>query len=83
VSVKTPAKLAEKIVALLAGPGECERMGQGGRRRVEQVFELGDCTREVVETLELRDPLKSMRLYDFVLSRRTYQTVGFEEPYEA
>ncbi len=52
VPVKTPAKLAEKIVALLADAGERERMGQAGRRRVEQVFELGNCTREVVETLE-------------------------------
>jgi hypothetical protein len=29
-----------------------ERMGQAGRQRVERVFELQDCTREVVDTLE-------------------------------
>jgi glycosyltransferase involved in cell wall biosynthesis len=53
VPVQDPARLAEKIVALVEDPALRHRMGCAGRRRVEEVFEIGDCTREVVETLEL------------------------------
>lgn len=52
VPVKQPALLAEKIQTLLDDSGMRERMGRAGRQRVEDVFEIGECTREVVETLE-------------------------------
>lgn len=52
VPVKQPEALAEKMTALIEDPALRERMGQAGRERVEHVFELQDCTREVVETLE-------------------------------
>jgi glycosyltransferase involved in cell wall biosynthesis len=52
VPVHDPAALAEKILVLAQDPGLRRRLGGAGRRRVEEVFELGDCTREVVETLE-------------------------------
>jgi glycosyltransferase involved in cell wall biosynthesis len=52
VPVPDPAALAEKILVLAQDPGLRRRLGGAGRRRVEEVFELGDCTREVVETLE-------------------------------
>jgi len=52
VPVKQPAVLAERMVGLLNDPALRERMGKAGRERVEQVFELADCTREVVDTLE-------------------------------
>jgi len=52
VPVKQPAILAEKMLALLDDPALRDSLGQAGRRRVEQVFELSDCTREVVATLE-------------------------------
>lgn len=52
VPVKQPAVLAEKMLALIADPALRERMGRAGRQRVERVFELADCTREVVNTLE-------------------------------
>jgi glycosyltransferase involved in cell wall biosynthesis len=53
VPVQDPARLAEKVIALVEDPALRHRMGCAGRRRVEEVFEIGDCTREVVETLEL------------------------------
>ena len=52
VPVKQPGVLAEKIQALLADAPMRQEMGRAGRRRVEEVFELGDCTREVADTLE-------------------------------
>ena len=52
VPVKEPARLAESMRALVSDAGARRRMGCAGRQRVEQVFELADCTREVVETLE-------------------------------
>jgi glycosyltransferase involved in cell wall biosynthesis len=52
VPVKQPEALAEKMAALIDDPALRLAMGQAGRRRVEEVFELEDCTREVVDTLE-------------------------------
>jgi glycosyltransferase involved in cell wall biosynthesis len=52
VPVRDPAVLAEKILALVGDPCLRQRMGCAGRRRVEEMFEIVDCTREVVETLE-------------------------------
>jgi glycosyltransferase involved in cell wall biosynthesis len=52
VDVRHPASLAEKMEVLIRDPALRERMGQAGRQRVERVFELHDCTREVVDTLE-------------------------------
>jgi glycosyltransferase involved in cell wall biosynthesis len=50
--VKQPEVLAEKMNALIDDPALRSSMGEAGRRHVEEVFELQDCTREVVETLE-------------------------------
>jgi glycosyltransferase involved in cell wall biosynthesis len=50
--VKQPERLAERILALLADSALRDRMGRAGRRRVEETYEIGDCTNEVVETLE-------------------------------
>jgi polysaccharide deacetylase family protein (PEP-CTERM system associated) len=52
VPVQSPALLAEKILALLGDAGLRREMGSAGRRRVEEVFEIEDCTLEVVTTLE-------------------------------
>jgi glycosyltransferase involved in cell wall biosynthesis len=52
VPVKEPDRLAEKMTALIEDEKLRERMGRAGRERVETVFELADCTREVVDTLE-------------------------------
>lgn len=52
VDVRQPRSLAEKMELLIRDAALRQRMGEAGRRRVEQVFELQDCTREVVETLE-------------------------------
>jgi len=52
VPVKQPAELAEKLLTLISDPGMRERMGRAGRRRAEERFEIGSCTREVVEAME-------------------------------
>ena len=52
VPVRQIAPLAERIVALLDDPALSARMGQAGRRRVEQVYELDHCTRSIVDVLE-------------------------------
>lgn len=52
VPVKAVEPLAERLTALLDDPALCARMGQAGRRRVEQVYELDHCTRTIVEVLE-------------------------------
>jgi glycosyltransferase involved in cell wall biosynthesis len=52
VPVRAVEPLAERIEALLHDPGLRARMGQAGRRRVEQVYELDHCTRTIVEVLE-------------------------------
>ena len=52
VPVKQPAQLAEKLLTLISDPAMRERMGVAGRRRAEERYEIGDCTREVVEMME-------------------------------
>ncbi len=52
VPVREIAPLAARIVTLLDDPGLRERMGQAGRRRVEQTYEIDHCTRTIVEVLE-------------------------------
>jgi glycosyltransferase involved in cell wall biosynthesis len=52
VPVRMVEPLAERLEALLDDPGLRTRMGQAGRRRVEQVYELDHCTRAIVEVLE-------------------------------
>ncbi len=52
VPVKQPAPLAERIVKLLDDPALRARMGCAGRRRVEEHYELGACTDEIVGILE-------------------------------
>lgn len=52
VPVREIDPLAERIVALLDDPALCARLGQAGRRRVEQVYELDHCTRSIVAVLE-------------------------------
>jgi glycosyltransferase involved in cell wall biosynthesis len=52
VPVKQPPLLAEKILTLISDPAMRERMGRAGRKRVEERFEIGDCTREVVAMME-------------------------------
>jgi glycosyltransferase involved in cell wall biosynthesis len=52
VPVKAIEPLAEKLVALLDDAALRARMGQAGRRRVEQHYEIDHCTRSIVEVLE-------------------------------
>ena len=52
VPVKDSTALAEKITALIDSRKLREEMGLAGRRRVEQHFELEDCTKQIVEALE-------------------------------
>jgi len=52
VPVKQVSPLADKITLLLANEHLRKEMGQAGRQRVEQYFELGYCTEKIVEALE-------------------------------
>jgi glycosyltransferase involved in cell wall biosynthesis len=52
VPVKRPQVLADRMAALIADADLRARMGSAGRARVERVFEIEDCTHEIVETLE-------------------------------
>ena len=52
VPVREIEPLAAKIVALLDDPALRARMGQAGRRRVEQDYEIDHCTRTIVDVLE-------------------------------
>ncbi|MGH7730634.1 MAG: glycosyltransferase family 4 protein [Candidatus Eiseniibacteriota bacterium] len=52
VPVRAVEPLAEKLVALLGDPDLRARMGQAGRRRVEQHYEIDHCTRTIVGVLE-------------------------------
>ena len=52
VPVKAIEPLAEKLVALLDDATLRARMGQAGRRRVEQHYEIDHCTRSIVAVLE-------------------------------
>ncbi len=52
VPVKAIEPLAEKLVTLLDDDALRARMGQAGRRRVEQHYEIDHCTRSIVEVLE-------------------------------
>ena len=52
VPVKAIEPLSEKLVALLDDAALRARMGQAGRRRVEQHYEIDHCTRTIVEVLE-------------------------------
>jgi glycosyltransferase involved in cell wall biosynthesis len=52
VPVRAVEPLAERLAALLDDAALRARMGQAGRRRVEQVYELDHCTRTIVEVLE-------------------------------
>ena len=52
VPVKAVGPLSEKLVALLDDATLRARMGQAGRRRVEQHFEIDHCTRTIVDVLE-------------------------------
>jgi glycosyltransferase involved in cell wall biosynthesis/folate-dependent phosphoribosylglycinamide formyltransferase PurN len=63
VPVRAVDPLAERLRALLDDATLRARMGQAGRRRVEQVYELDHCTRTIVEVLEAamargREPMK-------------------------
>jgi len=62
VPVRTVEPLARRLGALLDDATLRARMGQAGRRRVEQVYELDHCTRTIVEVLEAamtrREPTK-------------------------
>jgi len=53
VPVRAVEPLAGRIGALLDDAALRARMGQAGRRRVEQVYEIDHCTRTIVEVLEL------------------------------
>lgn len=52
VAVKQTNPLVDKISMLLNNPHLCHSMGQAGRQRVEQYFELNHCTEKIVETIE-------------------------------
>ena len=52
VPVKEIDPLAARIVELLNDPALRARMGQAGRRRVEQHYELDHCTKTIVDVLE-------------------------------
>ena len=52
VPVRAVGPLAERIVALLDDAALRARMGQAGRRRVEQHYEIDHCTRTIVGVLE-------------------------------
>jgi glycosyltransferase involved in cell wall biosynthesis len=52
VPVKAVGPLTEKLVALLDDATLRARMGQSGRRRVEQHYEIDHCTRTIVGVLE-------------------------------
>lgn len=52
VPVKQVSPLADKILLLLSNEHLRKEMGQAGRQRVEQHFELRYCTERIVETLE-------------------------------
>lgn len=52
VPVKAIGPLAEKLVTLLDDDALRARMGQAGRRRVEQHYEIDHCTRTIVDVLE-------------------------------
>jgi glycosyltransferase involved in cell wall biosynthesis len=52
VPVKAIEPLSEKLVALLDDATLRARLGQAGRRRVEQHYEIDHCTRTIVKVLE-------------------------------
>ena len=52
VPFKQPRQLAEKLMVLIGDPAMRERMGRAGRRRAEERYEIGACTRDVVEAME-------------------------------
>ena len=52
VQFKQPRELAEKLLVLISDPGMRERMGRAGRRRAEELYEIGACTRDVVDAME-------------------------------
>ena len=52
VPIKKVTPLVEKILRLLDDEQLRTRMGQAGRERVEQYFELDYCTDKIVEALE-------------------------------
>ncbi len=52
VPVKRVPPLVDRIVRLLDDESLRTRLGQAGRRRVEEVFEFEACTRRIVEVLE-------------------------------
>ena len=52
VPSRQAAPLAERIAQLLDDPGLRATMGRAGRERVEREFQIADCTRTIVDTLE-------------------------------
>jgi len=62
VPVRASEPLANRLGELLDDATLRARMGQAGRRRVEQVYELDHCTRTIVDVLETamtrREPVK-------------------------
>jgi len=52
VGIRNPDDLAGKIGTLLDDTSLRDEMGQAGRKRVEEHFEIGQCTTTIVEVLE-------------------------------
>ena len=52
VRVKDVPALVERMIPLLDDEALRARLGQAGRRRVEEQYEIGKCTREIVDVLE-------------------------------
>jgi glycosyltransferase involved in cell wall biosynthesis len=52
VPVRDVPALVERITRLLDDPQLRARMGGAGRRRIEEHFELGRCTKQIVDVLE-------------------------------
>lgn len=52
IPIKQVNPLVEKITQLVDDPQLSTKMGQAGRKHIEQYFELNYCTQKILETLE-------------------------------
>jgi len=52
VGLRDDREMAEKVLSLLSDPARCRRMGEAGRRRVEEVFSLSDHIRKTAALYE-------------------------------
>jgi len=61
VPIKSPYELSNAIIKLLNDRKLCESMGRKGREKIESVFEIGKCTKEITDIIDSIISCKSSR----------------------